>query len=147
MDDFFVDGGVVEFKPGSGWAWAAGWSGKVTASVKPHGLTSEGQSVALTADFERLALQLSGRPYTATGFDDIPGMVTVAVVQVDAGTLSSRVAIDGDAVGTAHTSGTFRVVCVPSFKAGAPPIPDPLLAKEGTWKVARCGQAAARADR
>jgi hypothetical protein len=147
MDELLVEGGTVEFSADSGWAWAGGWDGKITLSVSPHGMTSDGKAVALAEDLERLATRLTGKSYTADGFADVPGTVTSASVSVDHGTLSPRVAIDGSRAATAHTQGTFQLNCVPSLKAGCPPIPDPVPLKRGTWRVVECGQAAARADR
>ena len=147
MDDLLVDGGSVEFAPGAGWAWGGGWDGRVSVSVSPHGMTSDGKAVALAADLERLATHLAGKSYTAEGFSEVPGTATMASVSVDDGTLSQRLIIDGAPVATAHTEGTFRVTCVPSLKAGSPPVPDPAPVKSGTWRVVRCGQIASRAER
>ncbi len=147
MDDLLVDAGTLEFVPGSGWAWAGGWDGRFTVSVSPYGMTSDGKAVALAEDLRKLEARLTGKSYTADGFSDAPGSATTATVNVDDGTLSPRVSVAGAPATTAHTTGTFRLVCVPSMKAGSPPVPDPAPVKSGTWRVVCCGQSGCRAER
>jgi Contractile injection system spike tip protein len=142
MAEWAVDGGTVRIEPAAGWSWFV-WDGKPSLRCADHGPAADGKPVGLDEDVMKLALQLAGRQYTATGFTDVPGAVTVATVLVDSGTLDRATTCDGRGIVLTTTKGTFVITCVPSIKAGAPPIPDPVPVKQGKWTIDRSGQTAA----
>jgi hypothetical protein len=144
MAEVVVKGGKLVLQPGPGWQWF-GWDGKVeiVAQGTPHPFTVDGAPVILAADVMALAAKVIGKQYKATGFDDVPGVATTALILVDQGTLSKNSQMTSQKVVLATTKGDFQVVCVPSMKAAAPPIPDPVPMKSGTWKIESAGQSKA----
>jgi hypothetical protein len=125
---------VVEFRPGPGWRWV-GFDGCVRVSAGLNRLDHEGDAGAVDEDLTRMAAQLLNKQYAAEQFDDTPGAVAEATVEVDRATLCHRTVIEGRTAASTDTTGTFRVVCRPSAKAGSPPTPDPQSTHEGTWSI------------
>jgi hypothetical protein len=145
MNNWAAAGGVVRFEPDSGWSWQA-WNGTLTLSPPDRGLIADGKNVALSDDVRALASGLIGRSYTSTGFADIPGTVAGAVIDVPHSATDPRTEIGGQGIILRSSAGTFTITCVPSFKAAAPPIPDPLLVKTGRWFVESAGQSQASSE-
>ncbi|MDP1562005.1 MAG: hypothetical protein Q8M16_11560 [Pirellulaceae bacterium] len=145
MSEYLSDGAVLVFEPDGPWKWS-GWDGLVELSVANHKIRVEGKPLALSIDIESLFSQLMGKAYTATGFSDVPGVITMAQVAVTSSTLSEKSAIGGQKLALVSTTGKFTVACTPSLKVASPPIPDPLLMKTGRWKVERAGQSKARSE-
>lgn len=139
MSDWVIDGDVVRFVPDAGWKWS-GWEGTVKISAPDRGLSVGGRPVVLESDLRKLASALAGKNYSATGFDDSVGVGLHAQVDVQGDTLDQGTTIDGSSIALAKTKGTFVVTCVPSLKAGTPPIPDPHPGKRGRWYVDRTHQ-------
>jgi len=139
-DEIVVDGGVVVFKPIPGvWQWS-GFNGEITLDLPPRKMDVGGHSVSLADDIQKLKRQLRGKGYKGTGFNDVPGEVISANIQVIPATLSRASSLGGKSHVLKSTRGTFQIACRPSMRAGAPPIPDPLVMKLGTWSVRRSGQ-------
>ncbi|MBL8855425.1 MAG: hypothetical protein JNK57_15770 [Planctomycetaceae bacterium] len=143
MSDYLSDGAVIVFEPVGPWKWS-GWDGRGKLSVADHKFRVAGKPLALASDIESLFAQLIGQAYTATGFSDVPGAITMAKVTVTSATLSEKSAIGGKKLAVAATTGEFSVQCIPSLKAASPPVPDPLLMKTGRWKVESTNQSKAR---
>jgi hypothetical protein len=145
MAEWVVEGATIRFEPAAGWSWL-GWDGKLTLSCANHGLAADAKPVGLDEEVLRLAPQLAGRAYTATGFADVPGAVTLAAILVDSATLGLATTCAGRGIVLATTEGSFVVTCVPSFKAAAPPVPDPVVVKRGRWTIDRPGQTVGTSD-
>lgn len=138
MSAVAVRGATIGFAPGSGWSWA---SGEVTGSLGAAGHAAAAAGVATEADIPGLASELVRKQYKASGFEDVPGVVAAAVVHVDVPTLAPGVAIAGQRVVLADTTGTFRVTVSPALNtSGAVPIPDTVISKSGTWSIRSAGQ-------
>jgi hypothetical protein len=127
-------GTIVEFRPQPEWRWVA-FDGCVEVSASRDRVELEGHGGIVDEDLVRLAASLVGRQYAAEGYDDVPGTIGQAAVEIDRPTLFHRVVIEGCVAAWTATTGTFRVVCQPSMKAAIPPVPDPLLTHEGTWTI------------
>lgn len=141
MSWLVANGAEVAFEPGPGWAWH-GWTGRLPLQVLAGPLSAEGKKVATATDLTRLAVQLAGRSYTATGFSASPGAILKAVLTVDPASLSQTVRVGGQACVDLETRGRFTVACLPALGTGAPPPPDPeAAARTGEWRVVLAGQA------
>jgi hypothetical protein len=145
MVELTVQGGIVLFKPDSGWQWN-GWDGRASIRTDAHPMQVDGQPVAVFNDRKGLESELIGKQYEAQGFDDIPGSVTNSEIMVDSVSLSNHVTCSNKKVALKSTSGRFRLDCLPSYKAGSPPTPDPILMKTGSWEIEKAGQAKAWAE-
>lgn len=140
MANIVRNGGKIHFSPDTGWNWD-GWDGQMEITSNEHVLKSESQAVVLPEDIKNLENRLIGCSYKAEGFTDTPGSVVSAQIRVDEATLSATISVGGTAVATALTTGTFKVSCAPSVKAGSPPVPDPMAAsRTGRWEVVDTGQ-------
>jgi hypothetical protein len=145
MNELFVDGGQVRFEPEAGWTWH-GWDGTLAVTVAARELQADGRPVARPEDLQRVAQKLLSKSYTATGFSDVPGIVTAAQVECSAATLSPVVSHEGTKAVTKATRGTFTVTCTPALKAATPPVPDPVVMKRGRWSVVEPGQSLFRSE-
>jgi hypothetical protein len=145
MSEWVTDGDTIRFVPGAGWDWF-GWDGRLKVAAPDRGLSAEGRPVALASDILQLFAQLMGRTYKAQGFDDIPGTGTAAQISVTESTLDRATTIGGQKIVVAKTEGKFVLPCVPSMRAGVPPIPDPVPVKQGRWVVDRVQQSAATGE-
>jgi hypothetical protein len=128
-------GTIVAFQPQGPWKWEGGFDGCLPVGASFDRIDLEGNRGAVDLDLQQLASQLVGKPYAADGHDDTPGVVLQAKIAIDHGTLCDRVILEGRLAAKADTTGTFRIDCAPSLKAGAPPVPDPLLAHLGIWRI------------
>jgi hypothetical protein len=142
MSDWVVNGAIIRFELKGNCQWS-GWDGRLALSCPDRGLASDTKPVALAEDVENLAQLLAGKLYTATGFEDIRGIVSLPQVRVAIDTLDSNVTCGDRAIVVKSTEGSFTVACVPAFRAGSPPIPDPMPVKRGRWFVERPGQSLA----
>jgi hypothetical protein len=138
VDPVLAQGAIILFEPESGWKWES-WDGKVKAASERI-LMLEGKPVILKSDLEKLKDKLAEKSYKAKGFDDIPGNIASAIVRVTESTLSNVVECQGEFAATVKTKGTFTVSCIPSFKAGSPPVPDPIATRSGKWRAEQAGQ-------
>ena len=139
MDSLLADGDELELTPDPPWQWLVPVKVPVTGF---HQIKSEGKSVILEADIILAGLKAAGKQYTAPGFD-APGTSVLVTLSVNAATLSASVTEGGQKVGTIATTGTFTAMMVPAMNPAAG-VPDPVVSKTGTWKVATEKQSSAR---
>ncbi|MDB2686766.1 hypothetical protein N9Y42_06100 [Mariniblastus sp.] len=130
---------VVSFQPAASWDWD-GWNGELDLSTKDLKVVSGGEIVGVESDLVALNTKLAGKRYKGVGFDDIPGVVVNATILVTQSTLSNVAEIAGKKVAHSGTSGKFIVMVSPSFMKSKPPIPDPVICKNGTWEIKDPGQ-------
>src|SRR5690606_35928023 len=78
-------------------------------------------------------LSAAGKMYTSPGFD-APGSVVSATLVVNPATMSQVYKDMKLPVATVATSGTFVAAVIPATNPSTG-VPDPLVAKTGTWKV------------
>lgn len=135
MKAYLKSGATILLSPDGTWNWS-GWDGHLTVQsyVKPLQLTND--NIIIESDVPQFKLLLP-RNYTSIAFSDIPGIITNAVFIVDEPTLSDILQINGFFPLLLTTTGTFTCFCTsPSIRVTmAGPIPDPILVKNGTWKV------------
>ncbi|WEK34624.1 MAG: hypothetical protein P0Y53_19225 [Candidatus Pseudobacter hemicellulosilyticus] len=135
MKPFLKSGATILLTPSGPWQWV-GWDGRLTISSAMHALHLSDAAIITEADVPAFTL-LAPRQYTATAFADTPGTVSNAIFMDDKPTLSDKIKVNGAYPLLLTTTGTFTCLCAfPSTRlipGGA--IPDPLLAKSGTWKV------------
>ncbi len=136
MKPFLTNGAKIKLTPDPGWEWV-GWDGELTVSpAKSHLKISESEIIHEN-DVPMFKL-LQDRPYKATAFPDVVGIIKGEsfMASVEKSTLSDIIEVKRFSPLLLSTIGKFTcIVMSPSIKAGAPPVPDPLLAKTGTWKV------------
>jgi hypothetical protein len=130
------EGTHLELKAGPGWGWK-GFDGRIALRASTDRIRLEGKPAIVEGDLRTAILEAIGKAYGATGFDDVPGVVLQAVLEIDEATLCSRCGIGGQKTVNTHTTGQFKVVVQPSLKAATPPIPDPVVDHNGTWSIAR----------
>ncbi len=140
MDALLVTGGELELTPDPPWRWMAGPVKLVVNGT--HTIRIEGKSVVWEPDIVAAAVQAIGQPYVAPGFD-APGAVVSVVLSINPGTLSAAITNTRLAVATFGTTGTFIATMAPATNP-ATGVPDPVIAKTGTWKVASANQSSAR---
>ena len=134
---------TILFEPGPAWSWD-GWNGEIKLSVVSQGVKAEGNDVAVEKDLVALGQKLMGKKYKASGFDNVPGVVSAATVSVTGASLSNVQLVGGMKVAHVKTTGTFMLTCVPSVNTSpSAPIPDPCPVKTGTWKVKESSQSVA----
>ena len=143
MSEYAIDGSTIKLRPDGPWDWF-GWDGRVTLAVPASLLRVNHKGVAVFADVQRLAANVVGRTYTAKGFGDVPGTVTTCQLTVDRSSLSEKTKIGSQPAVMKSTTGQFTMTCIPSMKAGTPPVPDPCPVKRGRWSIEDVGQKQAR---
>lgn len=129
----------VSFSPDPSWDWD-GWNGELELNPQDLKVSSDSGIVGVEGDLIALGQKLVGKKYKAKGFDDLPGGVTSGTVMVTKSSLSNLVLIAGKNVAHEKTEGKFIVMVTPSFMKSKPPIPDPIVVKNGTWKIKTPGQ-------
>ena len=142
-----VSGALICLEPSPDWQWHGGWSGEVEVSLDmaiDKKLSIDGKPAMREIDLRLLLLKLVGKPYTSTGFSDIPGilMVTDLTLQ-NGGTMMTVESVGAETCYlTDAATGLFQAtVIVPSQKVAGPVItPDLVMAKQGTWSVKQSGQ-------
>jgi len=142
-----VNGGKAKLKPNPGWSFR-GWDGVVKLESSKHPMTSDGETVMLSDDVIRSIKQtLIGKKYVVPGFSDTPGIdspgkiESVTIASVNNNSLSSAICVNNKKIVTNKTIGKFTVTCSPSInKKQTPPIFDPIIIKNGTWKIHETGQ-------
>ncbi len=131
-----VEGCRICFECDAGWSWK-GWDGKLTVRRGSGQTTAGGHRLVLFPDVIALQAQFAGHQYAAQGYEDTPGGVASALISVEGESLSPTLSDEGAPAVTAKTKGSFQVSCTPpSFRAGSPPVPDPLASMHtGKWRV------------
>ena len=145
MGDLLRDGAVLIVKPAIGWTFQ-GFSGEVEVKGSGRAFSARGGPVVLPEDvLKALAKELAGKSYTAPPFTDVPGVVTVAVAQVDPSSVSGSIRVGGSPVCLGESKGTVLLTCTPALSNKGPtPVPDPVPAKSATWSVRSTGQKGVR---
>lgn len=138
MDKLAVNGDSIVLQP-VGFMWQA-WDGKLPLQGT-NIITSEGKSVILEKDVLLAAIQGMGKMYVAPPFAT-PGSVVNLQLTVIPVSLSLLVAIQGQAVVTAATMGTYTATVVPAMNPQG--VPDPLITKMGQWTVETKSQSSFR---
>jgi hypothetical protein len=131
MPEVVVGGAIIEFTPDPSWSWAE-WDGRLALDAAARVWSVDGRMVAIAEDVERMHTRLSGRPYVAKGFADVPGAIAEAAVQVERGTLSRHSRLGGEPVVLITTTGSFRVTVGDPSKAHTSA--DPTAMHAGAWK-------------
>lgn len=146
MGDLLRDGAVLIVKPVGGWTFR-GFSGEVKVEGSGKAFSARGGPVVLPEDvLKALAKELAGKNYVAPPFADVPGVVTVAVAQVDPSSVSGSIRVGGSPVCLDESNGTVLLTCTPALSTsqGPSPVPDPAPAKSATWSVRSTGQKGVR---
>lgn len=143
MTEIVVSQSTVKLTPSTDWSWY-GWDGIVNLSHAPHTVSAAGKELVLEPDIvAAIAEQAAGKSYTATGFADTPGAAAAIVPTADQGTLAQTVQVESMKPVVNTTEGTFvMTVGMPStmLPPSGPPVPDPGLVKNGTWKIEQSAQ-------
>jgi hypothetical protein len=140
MPEVVVNGGVLVFEPSPLFSWV-GWDGKVPVRAGVAPFLVDGQRVAVAEDLVASSRAVCGHGYKALAFPDIPGSVLALELSIEEDTLTSSVVIDGNGSVVERTRGTYAISCSPSYRAGLPPVPDPLCqSHRGTWRIEESGQ-------
>src|SRR5690606_38637295 len=132
MDALLVDGDEIELTPDPPWSWVVPVRLKVTA-LPGHRIKAKGKFAIWESEILTAGLSAAGKMYTSPGFD-APGSVVSATLVVNPATMSQVYKDMKLPVATVATSGTFVAAVIPATNPSTG-VPDPLVAKTGTWKV------------
>ncbi len=141
MPDLLTKFSKIKLTPGAGWSWR-GWDGVVTLAQGLDTVLADGRAVVLDQHLILALSQVAAKPYEAVGFADVPGMIATVIGTIDTGTLAESIGAGPSQPALSTTTGTFiATVGLPSSRlTPAGPVPDPLPAKSGTWKVESSAQ-------
>ncbi len=134
MEILIVDGDEIELTPDPPWRWMAPPVRLKLIPAPTHRMKAKGKFVIWESEILQSGLLAAGQMYSAPGFDT-PGAVITVTLTVTPGTLSKTVNDLGLPVGTVATEGTFVATMAPAINPSTG-VPDPLVAKTGTWKIA-----------
>lgn len=132
MDALLVDGDEIELTPDPPWMWMAPVRLSVTA-LPGHRIKADRKSTVWESELIQAGLLAAGQMYSAPGFAT-PGSVITCTLIVNPATMSQVYKDVKLPLATVATSGTFMATMVPAVNP-ATGVPDPLVAKTGTWKV------------
>jgi hypothetical protein len=141
MDALLVDGDEIELTPDPPWMWTAPVRLSVTATPA-HKIKAKGKFTIWETEIAQAGLLAAGKMYTAPGFAT-PGSVITCTVIVNPATMSQVYKDLRLPIATVATAGTFLATVVPAVNP-ATGVPDPLVAKTGTWKVVSEKQSVAK---
>lgn len=134
VDALLVNGDELELTPDPPWAWMAPPVRLKLNATPGHRMKAKGQFVIWESEMVMAGVQAVGQPYHAPGFD-APGTVLTVTLIVNAATMSAAIKDVKLPVATVNTSGTFMATVVPAVNPSTG-VPDPVVVKTGTWKVA-----------
>lgn len=132
MDALLVDGDEIELTPDPPWMWMAPVRLAITA-LPAHKTKAKGKFAVWDTEIVQAGLLAAGKMYSAPGFAT-PGAVITCTIIVNPGTMSKVHKDLKLPLATVATSGTFMAAVAPAVNP-ATGVPDPLIAKTGTWKV------------
>jgi hypothetical protein len=141
MDALLVDGDEIELTPDPPWMWMAPVRLSV-AALPGHQIKAKGKFTIWDAELVQAGLLAAGKMYTAPGFAT-PGSVITCTIVVNPATMSKVYKDLKLPIATVATAGTFLAAVVPAVNP-ATGVPDPLVAKTGTWKVVTEKQSVAK---
>ncbi|MCW2086262.1 UNVERIFIED_ORG: hypothetical protein M2193_008437 [Bradyrhizobium japonicum] len=141
MADILARSSTLKLSPNTGWSWQ-GWDGVVALDQALDSVLADGNEVVLDQHLILALSQVTAKPYTATGFADVPGTIATVLGNIDTGTLAQTIVSSSSRVALSTTTGRFTAtVGLPSNRVTpAGPLPDPVAIKTGTWKVEMSAQ-------
>ncbi len=134
MDALLVNGDEIELTPDPPWRWMVPPVKLKLTALPSHMTKAKGEFVIWESEILQAGLLAAGQMYSAPGFDT-PGSVITVTLMVTPGTMSASVKDLQQPVGTVATQGTFIANVVPAVNPSTG-VPDPLIVKTGTWKIA-----------
>ncbi|MDP9808303.1 hypothetical protein J2W42_001141 [Rhizobium tibeticum] len=141
MSDILTSSSTLKLTPDTGWSWQ-GWDGVLALNQALDSVLADGNEVVLDQHLILALSQVVAKPYTATGFADVPGTIATVVGSIDTATLAQTIVSGSSQVALATTTGRFiATVGIPSSRVTPTgPLPDLVAMKSGIWKVEMSAQ-------